>query len=118
MVSPDLPDDEPLTPYGLEGADPPFRNATRSYESDVSLIRGRLSAREAATLIRRQGERYDVTERDRVRNTTAGRRRAACFVVRATPTRRIPGHVSAELQSPEDVWDNSARSRFDECFEE
>ena len=118
MVSPDVPDDEPLTQYGLEGDDPPFRNATRSYETDVSLIRGRLNAREAATLIRRQGERYEVTDRDRVRHTTAGRLRAAGFMVRATPSRRIPGHVSAELQDPEHVWDNSVRSRFDACFEE
>ena len=118
MVSPDVPDDEPLTQYGHTGDDPPFRNATRSYETDVSLIRGRLSVREATTLIRRQGEHYEVTDRDRVRYTTAGRLRAAGFVVRATPSRRIPGHVSAELQDPEGVWDNSARSRFDECFDE
>lgn len=118
VVPPDVPDDEPLTQYGHERDDPPFRNATRSYETDVSLIRGQLSAREAASLIRRQGERYEVTDRDRVRHTTAGRLRSAGFVVRATPSRRIPGHVSVELPDPEDVWDNSARSRFDECFEE
>jgi hypothetical protein len=118
VVSPDVPDDEPLTQYGRTGDDPPFRNATRSYETDVSLIRGRLSARDAASLVRRQGEGYQVTDLDRVRHTTAGRLRSAGFVVRATPTRRIPGHVSAELQDPEDVWDNSARSWFDECFEE
>lgn len=118
MVFPDLPDDEVLTQYGHTGDDPPFRNATRSYETDVSLIRGRLSAREAATLIRRQGQRYQVTDRDGVRHTTAGRLRSAGFVVRATPSRKIPGHVSVELQNAEDVWDNSVRSRFDECFEE
>jgi hypothetical protein len=115
VVSPDVPDDEPLTQYGHDSDDPPFRNATRSYETDVSLIRGRLTAREAATLIRRQGERYQVTG-------FATRRRdgsappALWFAARRR--RRIPGHVSAELQSPGDVWDNSARSRFDECFEE
>lgn len=118
MVSPEVPDDEPLTQYGREGDDPPFRNATRSYETDVSLIRGSLSAREAASLVRRQGDRYQVTNQDRVRHTTAGRLRISGFVVRATPTRRIPGHVSVELQNPEDVWDNSARSRFDESFDE
>ncbi|MDQ2754278.1 MAG: hypothetical protein M3R71_01875 [Actinomycetota bacterium] len=118
MTSPDLPDDEPLTQYGHESDDPPFRNTTRSYETDVSLIRGRLSARDAASLVRRRGERYQVTDQDRVRHTTARRLRSAGFVVRATPTRRIPGHVSAEVQNPEDVWDNSARSRFDDCFDE
>ena len=118
MVPAEVGYDEPLTQYGHEGDDPPFRNATRSYETDVSLIRGRLSPSEAASLIRRQGERYLVTDRDRVRHTTAGRLRTAGFVVRATPTRRIPGHVSVELQDPEDVWDNSARSRFDDCFDE
>ncbi|MHB1536039.1 MAG: hypothetical protein ACYC1D_15800 [Acidimicrobiales bacterium] len=118
MAPSDVPDDEPLTQYGHEGDDPPFRNATRSYETDVSLIRGQLTAREAANLVRRQGERYQLTDQDKVRHTTAGRLRAAGFVVRATPTRRVAGHVSAELQSSEDVWDNSARSRFDECFDE
>lgn len=105
VVTPEVGDDEPLTQYGHEGDDPPFRNATRSYETDVSLIRGQLSTRDAASLIRRQGERYEVTERDRVRHTTV-------------PSRRIPGHVSVELQNPEDVWDNSARNRFGDCFEE
>ena len=118
MVPPEVGDDEPLTQYGREGDDPPFRNATRSYETDVSLIRGRLSPSEAASLIRREGARYQVTERDRVRHTTAGLLRTAGFVVRATPTRRIPGHASVELQNPEDVWENSARSRFDDCFDE
>lgn len=118
MVPPDVGDDEPLTQYGHEGDDPPFRNATRSYETDVSLIRGRLSARDAASLVRRQGEAYQVTDQDKVRHTTAGCLRSSGFVVRATPSRRIPGHVSVELQNPEDVWDNSARSRFDECFDE
>ena len=117
VVPPDVGDAEPLTQYGHEGDDPPFRNATRSYETDVSLIRGKLSAREAASLIRRQGERYPVTHQDRVRYTTAGRLRSAGFAVRATPSRRMPGHVSVELQNPDDVWDNSARSRFDECFD-
>jgi hypothetical protein len=102
----DVGDDEPLTQYGHEGDDPPFRNATRSYETDVSLIRGQLSASEAATLIRRQGARYQLTAQDRVRHTTAARLRSAGFVVRATPTRRIPGHVSVELPDPKDVWDN------------
>jgi hypothetical protein len=118
VVPADVPDEEPLTQYGHAGDDPPFRNATRSYETDVSLIRGRLSAREAASLIRRQGDRYQVTDRDRVRHTTAELLRTAGFVVRATPSRKIPGHVSVELPSPEDVWDNSARSRFDDCFDE
>ena len=99
-VPPDVGNDEPLTQYGHEGDDPPLKNATRSYETDVSLIRGRLSARDAASLIVRQGERYQVTDRDRVRHTTAGLLRSAGFVVRATPTRRIPDHVSAELQDP------------------
>lgn len=118
MVPPDVGDDEPLSQYGHDSDDPPFRNATRSYETDVSLIRGRLSPREAASLIRRQGERYEVTDRDRVRYTTAGQLRSAGFVVRATPSRRIPGHVSVEFQKADDVWDNSARSRFDDCFDE
>ena len=118
MAPPDVGDDEPLTQYGHEGDDPPFRNATRSYETDVSLIRGRLTPGEAASLVRRQGGRYQVTDRDKVRHTTAGRLRSAGFVVRSTPSRRIPGHVSVELPNPEDVWDNSARSRFDDCFGE
>jgi len=118
VTAPDVPDDEPLTQYGHEGDDPSFRNATRSYETDVSLIRGQLSARAAASLVRRQGERYQLTDQDRVRHSTAGRLRSAGFVVRATPTRRIPGHVSVELQNPEDVWDDSLRRRFDDCFDE
>jgi len=134
VAPPDVGDDEPLTQYGHEGDDPPFRNATRSYETDVSLIRGRLTPGEAASLVRRQGGRltpgeaaslvrrqggrYQVTDRDKVRHTTAGRLRSAGFVVRSTPSRRIPGHVSVELPNPEDVWDNSARSRFDDCFGE
>jgi hypothetical protein len=101
VVPPEVSDDEPLTQYGYEGDDPPFRNATRSYETDVSLIRGPLSARDAAILIRRQGERYQVTDRDRVRHTTAGRLCSAGFVVGATPSRRIPGHVFVELQNAE-----------------
>ena len=55
MAPSDVPDDEPLTHYGHESYDPPFRNATRSYETEVSLICGQRSAREAASLIRHRG---------------------------------------------------------------
>jgi hypothetical protein len=39
MIPPDVRDDEPLTQYGHAADDPPFRNVTRSYETDVSLVR-------------------------------------------------------------------------------
>jgi hypothetical protein len=112
-----------LTQFGmrspaLTGQGPAhFRRAPRRHERDVSLLAGRLTAREAAMAVR-HGRREYFPSKDVVRYTTVGRLRDAGFVVRSTPSPMITNHVSVEYDGDwtDDVA-NDAAKRFDDCFD-
>jgi len=114
MVPDALSNSETLTQYGHSDSRPPFRNRPREWtEDEISLIRGPLGKEEAARAVR--DRRWEVSAKDQVRQTTAGRLRMAGFSVTSTGTPRNPGHVSVRIDL-EKVWDDDACARFDECF--
>lgn len=113
----DIDDDQVLTQFGAKqdivALDPPFRRKPRQgRETNVSLILGRLSPAEASRIVRRS---LAPAPFDGVRYATAGKLRAAGFVVMHTPSRMNPNHVSVSRTTE---WGANEESAFDECFDE
>ncbi|GIG85139.1 hypothetical protein Pen02_00750 [Plantactinospora endophytica] len=109
-----LTDDTELTQYGEHGQE--FRNSLREEigELDLSLILGRQTAMAAALLVTKT-----VPPVAAARYTTAGALRRRGFVVKHSPTKGSPLHVSVfppqgEVGPVE--WDTSLAKAFDECF--
>jgi hypothetical protein len=116
----DIPDDAPLTQYGeiRPSKEPQFRKKPREeiFETDVSLIWGRLTPSEASRRVT-----HVVSPLAAARYTTAGALRAVGFAVRHTPGRSNPKHVSVvpDTEHPEPAdWDDSMAESFDKCFTE
>lgn len=118
----EIADDEELTQYGRVTSAPAnpdhpgiptFRIAPRAdADSDgLSLMLGHQTADEMVRAVRRFPK---LTSDDRVRYVTAGRLRDAGFVVRHTPTRKNPGHVSV---TKDGEWDTVTEVEFDVCFD-
>lgn len=105
-----LVDDDELTQFGEHNE--PFRNNLRPeiFETELSLILGRQSARDVGLFVRRHS-----SPKDRARYTTVGLLRLANFTVRHTPSPGNPLHVSVELPG-EGPWDESLETEFDKCF--
>jgi hypothetical protein len=112
----DLPPKQALTQYGTRGPTPEgvrvfFRNRPnpRAPERGMSLLAGQLAPYEAAMTVRQEW----VPRRDGVRWTTVEQLTAAGFVVRSTPNRMNPRHVSVEHEGE---WTDDVAKRFDDCF--
>ncbi|GAB3667143.1 hypothetical protein GCM10027596_35820 [Nocardioides korecus] len=107
----EIQDDEVLTQYVFNEADPP--NAPRPQDADgLSMLRGKRTTLAAAKFVRVR-VRFP-SDGDAVRWVTAGALRGAGFEVTATPTRRNPLHVSV---SREASWGENECSEFDGTFE-
>jgi hypothetical protein len=106
----ELSDDEPLTQYVFARNSPQDRPRLR--ESDgLSLLRGALTANEAAGFVRLHvNSAYDD---DTVRYTYVGRLRAAGFEVVATPSKRIAIQVSVRQRAG---WSDQTCAAFNACF--
>lgn len=110
-----LLDSEELTQYGREGTSPVFRDAPRSsQETELSMLRGHLSAAEAAIYVRKRSQADD---RDQVRYTTVGRLRDLGFEVTHTPSRRNPDHVSVRVPEGRVPWEDAERGAFVKAFD-
>ena len=112
-----LADAEDLTQFGETGVvGPQFPNRLRAHQGEVemSLILGRQTPL-AASLIVTKGWTPTAT----TRYTLAGTLRRAGFVVKHSPTKSNPLHVSVFApESPEGPvdWDDELAKRYDECF--
>jgi hypothetical protein len=96
------------TQYGRIGD---FHNKPRwEQENALSLVRGRVTRREAAKLVGRRPSRGDA-----VRYTTYESLEAAGFIVRPDPQPLNPDHVLVEYPGE---WDEDVCERFDSCFDE
>jgi hypothetical protein len=80
-------------------------------ETDVSLLLGPMSPKEAASKVLRGGDEEGVG----VRRTTVGKLRQAGFVVAHTPNRRNRDHVSVSLER---AWTDDDSNSFSSCFEQ
>jgi hypothetical protein len=120
-VEDELDDDEVLTQYGNRERPPgqPFRNKPRAgKETAISPLRGRLTVDEAARAVNRhRSPREGAHPDDGVRYAKVGDLRRAGVRAALSPTRLIPGHVSATLDG-EARWTDDVRTGFDACFTE
>lgn len=113
----DLPDEAVLTQFGETSTDPPFRNVLRSDigETELSLILGGVDALAASMLVTKTIAPFRVC-----RTTTVGILREQGFVVRHSPTRGNPLHVSVYspiLENGESAeWGIALAKRYDDCF--
>jgi len=108
----ELDDSVELTQFVFFDEEP--RNAPRPRDQDgLSLLRGRLSTNQAARYVRRKSP--SPFDGDSVRHTTVGQMRRAGFVIKATPSRSIPIHVSV---STEAEWEEITMENFASCFTE
>ena len=106
----ELSDDEALTQF-VFARNPPQDRPRPGDLDGLSLLRGALTANEAAGYVRRHvNAAYDD---DRVRYTYVGRLRAAGFEVVAAPSKRIAIQVSVSRGAG---WSDQARADFNACF--
>ena len=103
-----LDDAEILTQYVFQGA--VALDIPRPRDMDgLSLLRGRLTTREAARFVR--GAKWP-SPGDGVRHIQTKTLRAAGFEIRSTPNKRNPLHVSV---SREAQWGQAEGALFDGC---
>lgn len=102
-----------LTQYGREGSKQTF-SPRPDRERAQSLTVGPCTVDQVTRIV--AGRFPDI--RDRVRHTTAGRLRAAGFVVMSSPTARNPDHVSVYGPDGTVPWDDDKQAAFDMCFQE
>lgn len=108
-----IDDDEVLTHLGsgatlIEGR--PFKNRPSPRQEDfgVSLLLGEMSAEDGAEIV------WQIPPPVLARYTTAGRLRAAGFIVEHTPYNpHNPYHVSVRCNGE---WDTGRQHEFDACF--
>ncbi|WP_182881353.1 hypothetical protein [Microbispora sp. H10949] len=117
----DLSDEDWVTQYGtihkpIEGT--PFKRCPSAHEvpRELSLLSGKKTPDEAAMAVNHRRAQGAIPG-EGVRYALVGKLRAAGFRVWASPTRRIPGHVSVALVDDARLWTNDERDRFDACFE-
>ena len=106
----ELSDDEALTQFVFARTPPQDRPRPGDRDA-VSLLRGALTANEAAGYARRNVNSADHD--DLVRYTYVGRLRTAGFEVVAAPSKRIAIHVAV---SRTNGWSEQARAVFNGCF--
>lgn len=105
-----VPNDQVLTQYGTSRKG--FHNQPRwERETQLSVIMGRLTPREAGDFVRRHGAQLPFAG-DRARYTTAGRLRANGFTV--DQTGNDPRHVSVGYPL---LWNAEVCKAFDAAFE-
>lgn len=115
--SDDLPDDAVLTQFG-NSLNPgfcifPFRSQLRVGERGISLTLGMRSVKEMVDLMYRG--RRSASMHDGVRYTTAGKLKAAGFLVVPDGGKRNPNHVSVCLDGDTE-WTDDESARFSNCF--
>jgi hypothetical protein len=106
--------EQQLTQFGRkrrEGSESPFRSKPRpDIDHDgLSLTAGQLTINEMAEIVTKR----PAVKGDGVRYTTVAALEKAGFIVKATPNRRNPAHVSVNLPREWDVKDEDA---FNRCF--
>lgn len=109
----ELDDEVWITQFVFADADADPVNVPRPARDHdgLSVIQGVLDTPGAAKYVRFQV--HIPYEGDGVRHAQVSNLRAAGFVVKRTPTRRNPIHVSV---STEAEWDAECGQRFDQCF--
>jgi hypothetical protein len=108
-----LLDDEELTHYGCAATCPTVFRGPKNGETEASMIRGRITAPEAAILVRKK---WTPDPRDRVRYTTVGQLRHLKFNVVHTPNPSNPDHVSVRVPRVEGPWNDDERAKLERAF--
>jgi hypothetical protein len=116
MDDDDLKDEDWVSQYGtihmpIEGMPFKRRPSLDEYPQELSLLKGKLTADEAAQAVNRR-RTHGAFPGDGSRHALVGKLRAAGFRVWATPTKRIPGHVSVapldcDRRGPKMRWTDS-----------
>jgi hypothetical protein len=109
-----LLDDEELTHYGCAATGPTVFRGPKSDETEASMLRGRITAAEAAILVRKK---WTPDPRDRVRYTTVGHLRDLKFDVVHTPNPSNPDHVSVRVPRVEGPWNDDERAELEKAFD-
>jgi hypothetical protein len=109
-----LLDDEELTHYGCTATGPTVFRGPKDDETEASMIRGRITAAEAAILVRKK---WTPDPRDRVRYTTVGHLRRLKFDVVHTPNPSNPDHVSVRAPRVEGPWSDDERAKLEKAFD-
>lgn len=117
----ELSDEEWVSQYGtiinpIEGK--PFKRRPFIDEDpqELSLLRGKLTADEAATAVNRRRINGAIPG-DGARHAKVGELRRAGFRVWLTPRPLKPGHVSVAPLDGTGPWTDDDMERFEACFE-
>lgn len=110
----EIDDDEMLTQYGSTlkpPGGPTFRRKPARDQTNVSLVRGKLTVEQVTALVALR----DAGEEDCARHVVAKALRHEGFVVRHDPLPANPDHVAVEFGGP---WTDSVGKRFDRACRE